>query len=40
MTMELSSLSIFTMIAIACVAVVILVMNIIKFRGRKCQERI
>ena len=40
MTMELSSLSIFTMIAIACVAVVILVMNIIKFRGRKSFEKL
>jgi rubrerythrin len=35
MTLEISSLSIFIMIAIACVVVALIVMNIIKYRGRK-----
>ena len=39
-TLEFSSLSIFIMIAIACVAVAILVMNIIKYRGRKSFEKL
>lgn len=40
MTLEFSSLSIFIMIAIACVVVAIIVMNIIKYRGRKNFEKL
>lgn len=40
MTLEISSLSIFIMIAIACVVVALIVMNIIKYRGRKNFEKL
>jgi DNA helicase-4 len=40
MTLEFSSLSIFIMIAIACVVVAHIVMNIIKYHGRKNFEKL
>lgn len=40
MTLEFSGLSIFIMIAIACVVVALIVMNIIRYRGRKNFEKL
>lgn len=40
MTIEISNLSLFAMIAIACVAVALIVMHIIKYRGRKGFEKL
>lgn len=40
MTIEISNLSLFAIIAIACLVVALIVMNIIKYRGRKNFEKL